>query len=86
MQGLKAYKRAIILKYSAAPTKLPILLRFDARVSATSDLLKVSRWLHKLSCVGVNNDAIQPDDNTEWQFSRWHPLLSMEKNWQTWQW
>lgn len=34
-----------------------ILLMFDARVGVTSDLLEVSRWLRKLSCVGVDKAA-----------------------------
>jgi len=40
-----------------------ILLMFDARVGVTSDLLEVSRWLRKLSCVGVDSNAALPDDN-----------------------
>jgi GTP-binding protein len=40
-----------------------ILLMFDARVGVTSDLLEVSRWLRKLSCVGVDSNTAQPDDN-----------------------
>jgi hypothetical protein len=41
MQGVNAYKWVIILKSSVTPAMLPILLRFDARAGATSDLLEV---------------------------------------------